>query len=81
MDYTILEKAARTPDGLFLYDPAEIEVFQSLLERDLIKGSLHRPRLEAPYAVVHCLTPDGRAFLALRDYVARVSSPAPLSSS
>ena len=80
MDYAILERAAGSPDGLFLHNPAEIAVFHSLVEQGLIKGHVYRPRAQAPYAVVHCLTPDGRALLALRDYTARASAPAPLSS-
>jgi len=71
MQYDILYQAAQSPDGLFLHTPAEIAVFQSLQQKELVSGSVHKPRLQPPYAVVHCVTPDGRALLALLDYLDR----------
>lgn len=73
-----MQRAAEAPEGLILRDPVEIAVFEELVKRDLIKGAVHRPVGKPAYAVVHCLTPDGRALLALRDYAARHSAPAPL---
>lgn len=71
MLYDILYQAAQSPDGLFLHAPAEIAVFQSLQQKELVTGSVHRPRLQPPYAVVHCVTPDGRALLALLAFLDR----------
>ena len=77
MRYSILQRAADTPEGLILLGPIEIAVFEELVKRDLIKGAVHRPVGKPAYAVVHCLTPDGRALLAFREFSARRFAPAP----
>lgn len=71
MEYTLLKRAAQAPGALFLHEPAEIDAFRVLLKRGLVAGEIHSPSGKTEYAVIHCLTPDGRALLALQEFVAR----------
>lgn len=71
MEYTLLRRAAESAEGLILHDTAEIQAFQLLLNKGLVAGRHHTPEDRPAYAVIHCLTPDGRAMLSLTEYVAR----------
>ncbi len=71
MQYKLLRRAAVSPEALVLRDDSEIQAFHVLLSKGLVAGLLHRPEGQPMYAVIHCVTPDGRALLSLTEFVAR----------
>ncbi len=71
MQYKLLQRAAASSGALILRDDPDIQAFDVLLSKGLIAGLLHRPEGQPMYAVIHCVTPDGRALLSLTEFVAR----------
>lgn len=59
---------------MVLRDPQEVALFKSLHEKGLVSGEFYTTSSGENGAAVHGLTPDGRALLALQDYVSECSS-------
>ncbi len=73
MDFPLLHAAAaRQP--LFLHRPDEVRAFEDMRSKGLVAGTVRGDAHGRPCAVLYCLTPDGRALLAMTRFMATAST-------
>ena len=54
---------------MVLQDPQDIDLFHALAQRELVRGECYTTASGEQVVAVHGPTPDGRALLALENYV------------
>lgn len=72
MHLELLQRLARSRLPIVFCNPSEVTAFRSLFDASLVTGTLISGGDETTRAIGQSVTLDGKALLALADYMARM---------